>query len=325
MIQKAVLAGFVAAFTLLFAVNLAVHRGEAHFIMGWIKARTGEYERAAQLYGYGLGEAKENPALRDRLTVARGAALTASGEYAKGADALVPETGALKDEAAARLEALRLYDLGNARALGALAFTGEIRKLHLMSALNAYTGAYQITRDEDAAFNYVLVEKLLESEKKPTEQGGADNAKNPDESASEDEKGKQEDAEDRDASENETPKEKENGGSEPKNEGEPKGGEAPKGGNWSNAGNTQPLQSDPGGTRGSNGSVPLSELERKELADELRKLSELQKEGGLFLRPDGKIDSQGSIPNSLRDLFSGDPFFQQMVPDSDRGPNGKSW
>lgn len=117
MIQKAILAGFIAAFTILFAINLAVHRGEAHFIMGWIEAKFGDYERAAQLYAYGLNEAKNDSPLRDRLKVAQGAALTASGEYAQGANVLMPETGSMKGEAAARLESIRLFDLGNARAL----------------------------------------------------------------------------------------------------------------------------------------------------------------------------------------------------------------
>lgn len=169
-----------------------------------------------------------------------------------------------------------------------------------MAALNAYTGAYQITRDEDAAFNYGIVAKLLESEKAPEQNSGSGTS---DDTGGDDRQSEKSESEDE--SDNEADKAPEGDGNEGRggkpgeeekndenSQGARNGGETPKQGNWSNAGNTQPLQSDPGGTRGSNGSVPLSGQERMELDEQLGRLSDLQKERNLFLRPDGKAESR---------------------------------
>ncbi|MFZ3233398.1 MAG: hypothetical protein WA194_07960 [Patescibacteria group bacterium] len=50
---------------------------------------------------------------------------------------------------------------------------------------------------------------------------------------------------------------------------------------------------------------------------DIKSLSELQKERNKYVRPDGQAQSQNAIPNSLRELFSGDPLFDSMLPQPD--------
>lgn len=63
--------------------------------------------------------------------------------------------------------------------------------------------------------------------------------------------------------------------------------------------------------------MPLSAEERKELESDAKSLGELQKERDKYVRSDGQAQSQNAIPNSLRELFSGDPLFDSMIPQPD--------
>lgn len=63
--------------------------------------------------------------------------------------------------------------------------------------------------------------------------------------------------------------------------------------------------------------MPLSAEERKELESDAKSLGELQKERDKYVRPDGQAQSQNVMPNSLRELFSGDPLFDGMLPQPD--------
>ncbi|MFB0965479.1 MAG: hypothetical protein QMC36_07525 [Patescibacteria group bacterium] len=46
-------------------------------------------------------------------------------------------------------------------------------------------------------------------------------------------------------------------------------------------------------------------------------MAELQKDRDKYVRPDGQAQSQNFVPNSLRELFSGDPLFDSMLPKPD--------
>lgn len=50
MIQKALLIGSITALSVLLAVNLASHRPEAFFIMGWVASKTGDAEYATRMF-----------------------------------------------------------------------------------------------------------------------------------------------------------------------------------------------------------------------------------------------------------------------------------
>lgn len=170
MIQKAILAGFIAALSILLVINLAVHESEAFFMVGWVAAKMGNFEKAAATFERGLGSAAKNTPVRERLSIADGAALTASGFNKEAIGSLSNETTATEGKEKLALESLRLYDLGNARAKDALTLEGENRKMQFFGALSAYTGAYRINGDQDAAFNYEVVKKYLEEEKAKEEE-----------------------------------------------------------------------------------------------------------------------------------------------------------
>lgn len=50
MIQKAFLIGSVVALTVLLGVNLASHRSEAFFLIGWAASKTGNLEYATRMF-----------------------------------------------------------------------------------------------------------------------------------------------------------------------------------------------------------------------------------------------------------------------------------
>ncbi len=68
--QKAILAGSVTAITSLFLLNLAVHTGEASFVLGWLQAKNGSYERSAFYFRRAGKDAFSGSSLKDRANVA---------------------------------------------------------------------------------------------------------------------------------------------------------------------------------------------------------------------------------------------------------------
>lgn len=69
----------------------------------------------------------------------------------------------------------------------------------------------------------------------------------------------------------------------------------------------------------------MTDAERQELENSLEELESLQKQRGNFVRPDGKPEDRNDLPNALRDIFSGDPFFRGIIPEGETGKNGKTW
>lgn len=254
---------------------------------------------------------------------------------------LMRESNGTSGQDSLDLNSKRLLALGNARARNALEQENEeLRRLGIKSAMSAYTGSYRMNRDPDSAANYAALEALLKREESQAEkrdgQSGSGSEK-PEPPKNEGDSGKRE---------NDPPKPEEGkkpdagAGMDGKDAGTPPSSpspspqpqpDAPKNpppnapGSWSSGGSMRSLRGDPGSARASDGTIPLSDAERKELENGLGELADLQKERGRFVRPDGQPDDRNGMPNSLRDIFSGDPMFQGLIPDQETGKNGKTW
>ncbi len=167
--QKAFLVGSIAAISSMFFLNLAVHTGEASFVLGWLQAKNENYERSAFFFRRAGKDAFSGSSLKDRSNVAVGASLVASGKYLDAANVLMKGNDRSEGNEKLNLEALRLYAFGIARAHTAMQNDSEVRRIQLESALEAFSGSYRLSGDNDAAHNYEVVKRLFEEEKKKEE------------------------------------------------------------------------------------------------------------------------------------------------------------
>ncbi len=223
------------------------------------------------------------------------------------------------------LDALRLYAFGIARAHTAMQNDSETRKIQLESALEAFSGSYRLRQNEDAAHNYEVIKRLLDEERKKDEEKRSEEEAKKEETPPEQEELKKEEPK-----KNQPPEEGlKEGGSEQEGASEKDpplpASPVPNQGNWTNGGDPQTLRSDPGGNKGANVTVPLSPAERQELENALKGLVELQENRGKYVRPDGTQNSDGNVPNALRELFFGDSFFEGFFQDSENVRGKKSW
>lgn len=320
--QKAFLVGSIAAISSMFFLNLAVHTGEASFVLGWLQAKNENYERSASLFRRAGRDAFSGSSLKDRANVAVGASLVASGKYLDAANVLMKGNDRSEGDEKLNLDALRLYAFGIARAHTAMQNDSEARRIQLESALEAFSGSYRLSGDDDAAHNYEVVKRLVEEEKKKEEEKRKEEESKKEEEKPEEEK--EEESEQEEKQDGPEPAE-EKKQEPPKEEVPPPASPVPNQGNWTNGGDPQTLRSDPGGNKGANVTVPLSPAERQELENALKGLAELQENRGKYVRPDGNKESDGSVPNHLRELFFGDSFFDSFFRDSEADPKGKSW
>jgi hypothetical protein len=319
--QKAFLVGSIAAISSMFFLSLAVHTGEASFVLGWLQAKNENYERSALFFRRAGKDSFSGSSLKDRANVAVGASLVASGKYLDATNVLMKGNDHSEGDEKLNLDALRLYAFGIARVHTAMQNDSESRRIQLESALEAFSGSYRLSGDNDAAHNYEVVKRLFEEEKKKEE------GKRKEEEQEEQKKDKeaQQDKEQEEKPQQDKEEQKEDEPQSEKETAQPPASPVPNQGNWTNGGDPQTLRSDPGGNKGANVTVPLSPAERQELENALKGLAELQENRGKYVRPDGSKESDGNIPNHLRELFFGDSFLDSFFPDSEADSNGKSW
>ncbi len=102
----------------------------------------------------------------EKRTYLRFAGSVAKSEAGSGSDAI----GAISDASFsgnARMESVRLYDLGNAYARDALSLSGIARKQSLEAALRTYERSFEVRWMPEAENNYWEVKRFLEREFPP--------------------------------------------------------------------------------------------------------------------------------------------------------------